>query len=186
MNDNSTIKAIQVNFADNESTLKPDSKNIYYQYRILASNDGQSWDVLADKSNNTLDACHDYIELEKPFKTKFIKIENVRVPDGKFSIYDLRIFGLKEGKAPSAVNDFTVDRNEADTRKARIEWSDGPNATGYVVNYGTRQEKLYTSVIVYDTNSVMLTGLNKDVTYYYSVDSFNESGITKGNKIVQK
>ena len=32
--------------------------------------------------------------------------------------------------------------------------------------------------MVYNTNSVMLTGLNKGVTYY-SVDSFNESGITK-------
>ncbi|HOU00883.1 MAG TPA: family 43 glycosylhydrolase [Bacteroidales bacterium] len=186
LDDNSTVNAIQVNFADNESTLKPDSKGIYYQYRILTSNDGQSWDLLTDKSNNTLDACHDYIELEKPVKTKFIKIENVRVPDGKFSVYDLRIFGQKEGKAPSAVNNFTVDRNEADTRKAKIEWSGDANATGYIVNYGTRQDKLYTSVIVYDTNSVMLTGLNRDVTYYYSVDSFNESGVTKGNKIVKE
>ncbi len=186
LDDNSTVNAIQVNFADNESTLKPNSKDIYYQYRILASNDGQSWDVLADKSNNTLDACHDYIELDKPVKTKFIKIENVRVPDGKFSIFDLRIFGLKEGKAPSAVNDFTVERNETDTRKARIEWADDANATGYIVNYGIQQDKLYSSVMVYDSNSVMLTGLNKDVTYYYSVDSFNESGITRGVKIVQE
>lgn len=186
LDDNSTVNAIQVNFADNESTLKPDSRNIYYQYRILASKDGKSWDVLADKSNNTADACHDYIELEKPVKTKYLKIENVRVPDGKFSLYDLRIFGLKEGQTPAAVNDFNVDRNEADTRKASIEWSDDPNATGYIVNYGTRQDKLYTSVMVYDNNSVRLTGLNKGVTYYYSVDAFNESGITKGNRIVQE
>ena len=186
LDDNSTVNAIQINFADNESALKPDSKDIYYQYRILASNDGQSWDVLCDKSNNITDACHDYIELEKPVKTKYIKIENVRVPDGKFSLYDLRIFGLREGSAPAAVNDFTVSRNETDTRKAKVEWPDDPVATGYVVNYGTRQDKLYTSVMVYNTNSVMLTGLNKGVTYYYSVDSFNESGITKGNKIVQK
>lgn len=186
LDDNSTVNAIQVNFADNESTLKPDSRNIYYQYRILASKDGKSWDVLADKSNNTADACHDYIELEKPVKTKYLKIENVRVPDGKFSLYDLRIFGLKEGQTPAAVNDFNVDRNEADTRKASIEWSDDPNATGYIVNYGTRQDKLYTSVMVYDNNSVRLTGLNKGVTYYYSVDAFNESGITKGVKIVKE
>ena len=74
----------------------------YYSYRILASNDGKSWEIIADKSNNTVDACHDYIELEKPVKTKYIKIENVRVPDGKFSVYDLRIFGLRDGEVPSS------------------------------------------------------------------------------------
>ena len=35
------------------------------------------------------------------------------------------------------------------------------------------------------SNSVMLTGLNKDVTYYFSIDAFNESGITKGIKILK-
>jgi xylan 1,4-beta-xylosidase len=39
--------------------------------------------------------------------------------------------------------------------------------------------------MVYDTNSLLLPGLNKDVSYYYSIDAFNESGITKGNKKVQ-
>jgi len=27
--------------------------------------------------------------------------------------------------------------------------------------------------------------LNKDVSYYYSIDAFNESGITKGTKTEQ-
>jgi hypothetical protein len=40
--------------------------------------------------------------------------------------------------------------------------------------------------MVYDAGSLMLTGLNRDVTYYFSVDAFNESGITKGNMVVQK
>ena len=186
LDDNSTVNAIQVNFADNESTLMPDSKDIYYQYRILASNDGNSWDVLVDNSHNTRDACHDYIEIEKPVKTKFIKIENVRVPDGKFSIYDLRIFGLREGRTPPAVNDFTVDRDETDTRKATLTWVKDENATGYVINYGTAMDKLYTSVMVYDANSLLLPGLNRDVTYYYSIDSFNESGITKGTRVIEK
>jgi xylan 1,4-beta-xylosidase len=186
LDDKSTVNAIQVNFADNESILKPDSKNIYYRYKILASNDGESWDVIVDKSNNTQDACHDYIELEKPVRTKFIKIENVRVPDGKFSVYDLRIFGTREGKTPDIVNDFTVERNEEDTRKARIEWPEDSTATGYIVNYGTDNSKLYTSVMVYDSNSLTLTGLNKDVTCYFSIDAFNESGITKGTKILEK
>jgi xylan 1,4-beta-xylosidase len=186
LEDKVTVNAIQVNFADNESNLKPDSKNIYYCYRILASNDKKTWNVIVDKSHNNEDACHDYIELEKPVNTKYIKIENVKVPDGKFSIYDLRIFGIKKGKIPGNIKDFTVVRNETDTRKVTIEWPKDNLATGYVVNYGTDINKLYTSVMVYNANSLMLTGLNKDVTYYFSIDAFNESGIAKGTKIIKK
>jgi len=185
LDDNSTVNAIQVNFADNESKLKPDGKNIYYCYNILGSIDGKTWDVIVDKSNNTQDACHDYTELEKPVKTKYIKIQNVSVPDGNFSVSDLRIFGIREGKMPAQVNDFVVKRNDVDTRKANVEWPKDNLATGYVVNYGTETNKLYTSVMVYDTNSVMLPGLNKDVTYFFSVDAFNESGITRGSKILK-
>jgi xylan 1,4-beta-xylosidase len=185
LDDNSTVYAIQVNFADNESNLKPDSKNISYCYSILASNDKLNWEVIIDNSNNTKDACHDYFELPKPLKAKYIKIENVKVPDGKFSIFDLRIFGKREGKIPRIVNNFTVERNGSDTRKASVTWPTDDLATGYVVNYGTDINKTYTSVMVYDSNSVTLTGLNKDVPYYFSIDAFNESGITKGTKILK-
>jgi hypothetical protein len=186
LDDASTVTAIQVNFADHESTLKPDSRDIFYRYRILASHDGKSWDVIADKSNNSTDACHDYIQLENPVRTRFIKIENVSVPDGKFSLYDLRVFGTREGDAPAEIRDFTVSRNETDTRKALVEWPACDQATGYVVNYGTDPGKLYTSVMVYDSGSLMLTGLNRDVKYYFSVDAFNESGITRGTVVVQR
>lgn len=186
LDDKSTVNAIQVNFADNESKLNPASKDIYYCYRILVSNNGKSWKVIVDKSNNTSDACHDYIELGKPVTAKYIKIENVKMPDGKFSVYDLRIFGRKDGEVPAIVNDFTIERNETDSGKARIEWTKDNNATGYIVNYGTDEGKLYTSVMVYENSSLMLTGLNKGVTYFYSIDAFNESGITKGIKVIKK
>lgn len=186
LDDNSTVRAIQVNFADNESGLKPDSKNISYSYRILASDDGNSWDVIVDKSSNIKDACHDYIELERPVQAKYIKIENVKVPDGRFSIYDLRIFGSREGKVPATVDDFTVVREETDKRKALLEWPEDENATGFIINYGVDKDKLYSSVIVYDAGSLTLTGLNRDVTYYFSIDSFNESGITAGTKVLMR
>ena len=60
------------------------------------------------------------------------------------------------------------------------------SATGYVVNYGTDINKLYTSAMVYDSDSVKLTGLNKGATYYFSIDVFNESGITTGTKKITK
>ena len=59
------------------------------------------------------------------------------MPDGKFSIYDLRIFGRREGAVPAIVNNFTIEFNESDPRKARIEWPKDSNATGHIVNYGT-------------------------------------------------
>jgi hypothetical protein len=34
--------------------------------------------------------------------------------------------------------------------------------------------------MVYGADSVRLTGLNKVIKYYFSVDAFNETGITKG------
>ncbi len=30
---------------------------------------------------------------------------------------------------------------------------------------------------------LILTGLNKDVAYYFSIDAFNESGIATGTKV---
>jgi xylan 1,4-beta-xylosidase len=181
-----TINAIQVNFADNEAKLKPDSKNLQYCYRILASNDQKTWKVIIDKSNNTEDACHDYIELNKPVKAKYVKIENIKVPDGKFSVYDLRIFGKKKGKTPNEVTGLSVDRKASDTRRASVKWTKNNSATGYILSYGTDINKLYTSVMLYDSDSVKLTGLNKDVTYYFSIDAFNESGITPGTIKITK
>lgn len=186
LGDNMTVHAIQVNFADQGSALQADSKVLAYCYRILASNDQKDWKVIVDKSNNTTDACHDYLELGKPVKAKYIKIENVKVPDGMFSIYDLRIFGLKKGKTPGEVTGLSVERDESDTRKATVKWTVNSTATGYVVNYGTDVTKLYTSVMVYNNDSLRLTGLNKGVTYYFSIDAFNESGITRGTKKVEK
>lgn len=184
LDDEVTINAIQMNFADNDSELRADSTNdLSYCYRILASNDQKTWKVVVDKSNNNRDACHEYIELAKPLKAKFIKVENVKVPDGKFSIYDLRVFGLKKGKTPQEVKSFEVNRN-VDSRKATVKWTKDKSATGYVVNYGVDINKRYTSYMVYDSDSVNLTGLNKDITYYVSIDAFNESGITKGTKVI--
>ncbi|HEX8016208.1 MAG TPA: family 43 glycosylhydrolase [Flavobacterium sp.] len=183
LDDKVTVNAIQVNFADNDAKLTDKSKNLEYCYRILASNDKKSWRIIADKSRNTKDACHEYIELEKPVKTKYVKIENVKVPDGKFSIYDFRVFGLKNGKKPQEVNNFEVKR-DTDARKAIVSWKKDISATGYVINYGVDSNKLYTSYMVYDSDSVKLTGLNKGVSYYFTIDAFNESGISKGQKII--
>lgn len=178
------VNSVQVNFADNESQKKPQDRDNYYCYKIFASDNQENWKLICDKSNNTVDACHDYIELSKPLAARFIKLENVKVPDGKFSVYDLRIFGSAKGNAPGEVTGFDVKRNPSDSRRASVKWDHKSNATGFVVNYGTEPTKLYTSVMVYSSDSLMLTGLNKGVKYYFSIDSFNESGISHGKKVI--
>jgi hypothetical protein len=84
------------------------------------------------------------------------------------------------------VTGFEISRDAADPRRATVKWIKDESATGHVVYYGTDINKLYTSVMVYDSDSVKLTGLNKGVTYYFSVDVFNESGITSGSKKIKK
>lgn len=185
LDDKSVVNAIQVNFADHAAEIRTDTKcKLEYCYRILASNDGKNWKVVVDKTKNQRDACHEYIELEKPITSRYIKIENIKVPDGKFSISDLRIFGHKKGKKPNAVENFVVSRNANDTRKASLMWEKNPSATGYIVNYGVDRKKLYSSYMVYRDNTLEIRGLNTNVTYYFSIDAFNESGITKGTSIV--
>ncbi len=174
------VNAIQINFADNESHLKPENRNNFYCYKVLASDDQEKWKVIIDRSRNSRDACHDYIELGNPYRTRYIRLENVKVPDGKFSLYDLRVFGIKNGKLPEELTEFSGTRNRADARRATIRWTGDKTVTGYIVNYGTEINKLYTSVMVYDADSLRLTGLNKDVSYFFSIDVFNESGVRNG------
>jgi hypothetical protein len=180
LGDRMNVNAIQVNFADNESQLKPENRNNFYCYKILASDDLKKWNIIADRSHNSKDACHEYIELDRPAEARYIKLENIKVPDGKFSVYDLRVFGARKGKVPGKIKGLVVKRNEPDSRRATVRWTNDKTATGYVVNFGTDVNKLYTSIMVYDADSLRLTGLNKGVTYYFSVDAFNESGIRKG------
>ncbi len=177
------VNAIQVNFADNDATLLRSSTDVFYQYEIYASNDEKNWTLIIDKHQNKIDAVHDYIVLNKPVKTRYLKIVNARVPDGKFSIYDLRVFGNGLGKKASEIKDFKVSRDDSDKRKAFITWTMDKSATGVVVNYGISKDKLYSSVMVYQKDSLTLTGLNADSRYYFSIDVFNENGVTKGKTI---
>lgn len=179
----SEINTIQVNFADNDAKLLSTSKDIFYQYQVFASDDEKKWTLIADKSQNKVDAVHDYIVFDQPVRSRFVKILNVRVPDGKFSISDLRVFGNGLGKHPERVDQFTVSRNSSDKRKATISWEMNKNSTGVIVNYGVSKDKLYSSVMVYNQKSLTLAGLNKNNNYYFSIDAFNENGITKGKLI---
>ena len=77
----SIVYAIQTNFAEHDSHLLGCKNEVYYQYLFECSDDGKKWKTLVDKTNNTTDAPHDYIQLTKPVKTRFIRLTNFRLPD---------------------------------------------------------------------------------------------------------
>ena len=183
LNHSCTINAIQVNFADQGFTFTNVNKGVYYQYEIFASENEKDWMKIVDKSSDKTDSPHDYIALSKPVNARYVKIVNVAVPEGSFSISGFRIFGKGNGNNANKVVDLSMIRDSNDPRKAMINWKKSDNATGYVVNYGTNKNKLYTSVIVYDSDFLKLTGLNKMSNYFFSIDTFNENGIIKGTVV---
>jgi hypothetical protein len=185
LGDESDIYAIQVNFADQDAELFGRNDDIYYQYILEQSIDGKKWTTLLDKSLNKEDATHDYIQLEQPVKSRYIRVVNVKVPSGKFSLYDLRVFGKGNKEAPEAVTSITVERMD-DRRTVKLNWNEIPKATGYIVRFGIQQDKLYQNYMVYGKNSVTINALNVEQTYFYTVDVFNENGITQSKVTINR
>ncbi len=174
-----TIQAIQVNFAEhntNPAVVRGRDNVIYEQYIVQKSDDGMSWDLLIDKSQNLLDVPHDYTELAQPVTARYVKLLNVFTPGGgNFAIRDLRIFGNAAQSSFTPVTNFTVERDAADGRNAVIRWLPVANADGYIVRYGIAPTKLYNNYMVYDADSIAIHSLNKEVEYYFAVEAF-ESG----------
>ena len=119
-----TVRALQLNYYDHHTVQHNRASDLYYQYRILASDDGRQWTLVVDKSDNDRDVPHDYVELRQPLRARYLRVENLHVPSGgKFCLSGLRVFGLADGPRPAAVKRFTVSRDKAD------HLSKGPTAT---------------------------------------------------------
>lgn len=180
-----SVNAVQINFADEAADIHGRADSIYYQYLLEYSDDKKIWKKMVDKTKNMVDAPHDYIELNTPIKARYIRITNYYVPDGKFSLFGFRIFGKGPGKPASAVDFFNVKRNAQDARNVKLTWSESPGATGYNIRYGIHPDKLYHNYQVFGVNSLDINSLDKHQKYYFKIDTFNENGITKGEKIIE-
>jgi hypothetical protein len=181
----STVNAIQINYADQDAVFLGKTLDQYHQYVLYYSVDGKKWQVLVDKSANKKDVPHDYIELEKPIQARYIKMENIHVPSGKFAISGLRIFGNGNGVKPEPVKDFFVLRTEKDKRSAWLKWSPVDNAYAYNISFGTDPNKLYTTIMVHDANDYYYKGMDSKKTYYYKIEAINENGVSISSKIVK-
>ncbi len=181
----STVNAIQINYADQDAAFLGKQTNIYHQYKMYYSIDNKKWNVLVDKSKNKTDVPHEYVELEKPMQARFIKLENIHMPAGKFAISGLRVFGNGNGAKPDIVEGFIVLRTEKDKRSAFIKWKPVDNAFAYNIYYGIHPDKLYNCIMVHSNNEYWMKAMDSQKTYYYTIEAINENGVSERTKTIK-
>ena len=178
------VFAIQLNYNDYKSNLFGRISGIHERYIIEGSLDEKNWITLVDRSKNFKDVPNDYVELATPETVRYVRYKNRHVPTPYLSISDLRIFGIGQGKKPSSVKNFSVQRQK-DTRNAVVKWTPQSNCQGYNVLWGIAPDKLYSSWMVYDKDFLMMRNLNADQKYYFSIEAFNENGISERTAAVE-
>lgn len=185
----STIKAIQINYADQDVDFKGKTLGKFHQYKIYGSNDGKKWHVIADKSKNNTDVPHDYVELENQVKARYVKIENIKMPTGKFALSGFRIFGKGEGNKPEKVENFIALRSSpekyGERRSIWFKWQQNELADGYVIYWGKSPDKLYGSIMVYGKNEYFFTGADRTDAYYFQIEAFNAKGISERTSVIK-
>jgi len=180
-----TVRAVQINYADQDAELMGKQADICHQYLLSFSKDGKKWQLLADKSKNSTDIPHDYIELPAPVEARYIKLGNVHVPTGKFAISGLRVFGNGHGSMPLPVKDLVVLRTEKDKRSAWIKWTAPSDATGFNIYTGISPDKLYNCIMVYGANEYWMKSMDKEMPYYFAIEAFNENGVSALSEVVK-
>lgn len=182
-----SVNAIQVNFAEESTDGSSETRNDPHQYLVEISEDGKAWRSLVDKSNNEKDCPHDYVQLDRAEHGRYLKLTNVHMPfNGKFAVRELRVFGNAGGSKPAAVTGLKAVRNETDGRSITLSWDPAKDRNGVVVRYGIYPNKLYHSYLIRGDSPFSINSLNRNVTYYFSADALNESGITAGADILRQ
>ena len=140
--------------------------------------------MLADKRLNKTDVPHDYLQFAASVKGRYVRLTNYNVPDGTFSVADLRIFGNEQGNSPAMVKNFILTRTQSDKREVKLKWDKRPDAVGYNIRFGTQADKLYHNYQVLGADSLTIRSLNRLQQYFFTIDAFNENGIKKGVRVV--
>jgi xylan 1,4-beta-xylosidase len=180
------IEALQINFADEAAQFHGKLYGDAYQYYVEASRDGVTWKKILDRSDNHRDAPHDYAQLERPIKARYVRLVNIHCPAGAdLSVSGFRIFGNGLGKSSGAVKNIAVQRNPNDGRKALVSWSPGARAEFYIVRYGIAPDRLFGNYQIYNATSAQINSLNDGVTYYFTVDAVNDSGVTQTKSVTK-
>ncbi|HRH35325.1 MAG TPA: family 43 glycosylhydrolase [Catalimonadaceae bacterium] len=181
----SNVHAIQINYADQDAEFMGKTTGKFHQYKVYESVDGKNWNLLVDKSRNQTDVPHEYLELEKPVSTRFLKLENLHMPTGKFALSGLRVFGLGTGAKPDSVQNFIVLRTEKDKRSAWIKWTAVDNAYAYNIYVGTEPDKLYNCIMVHSANEYWFKAMDKEIPFYFTIEAINENGVSPLKKVIR-
>lgn len=186
------VNAVQVNFADEGAKVNTGRDNTFcYNYTVEFSQDGEKWYTLADHTGVTAekyeakDTSHDYYELVSAIGARYLRVTNKgAIPaGGKFALSGLRVFGNARGTAPAAPEGLTVKRPASDERTVKLSWNAVDGAEGYIVRFGYDPEVLNLSHQVIDSTKAELRMLSMGVDYWFTVDSYNSSGYTKGTTL---
>jgi hypothetical protein len=144
--------------------------------------------VVLDEGRNGVAVPHDYVQLGKPVRARYVRVENGYTPGGgKFAVSDLRVFGIGDGPKPAAVAGVKAERDAGDRRKVKITWSPVEGATGYLVRYGIEKGKWYQHHRVRGGKTVelVMSSLNSEPPYYFRVDATNENGVMQGQDVAE-
>lgn len=180
-----TVNAVQINYAENGTSIMGRKPDIYYQYLLEYSNDKKNWKTIADKTQNKIDVPHDYVELIKPVKARYIRLTNHHMADGTFALAGLRVFGNGGGNVPAKTDGFTVERDAADPCIVNLKWNKKSDAVGYNIRYGVQKDKLYHTYQVLGSDKITIRSLNANEKYYFTLETFNENGVTKGDNTIE-
>lgn len=178
------VKAFQINYNDYHSNMYGRIDGLYHRYIIEGSIDGNNWFTMIDKSNNFKDVPNDYVPLADEIKTRYVRFKNIHCPTPNLSISDFRIFGKGNGKVPNKIQNFSVKRKQ-DRRDVMITWKAQANAQGYNIIWGIAPDKLYSSWMIYDKNELDLKALGADQAYYFTIEAFNENGISARSELIK-
>ena len=66
-----------------------------------------------------------------------------------------------------------------------MTWEAGKNCQGYNIRWGIAPDKLYNSWLVYGKNELLLKSLTTDQSYYFTIEAFNENGISEPARLVE-
>jgi hypothetical protein len=185
-----TVRAVQVNFADDRAGRYGDAPDIYTAFRLEHSPDGRRWQPLAtvgsDEGPDRRDRANAYVELPAPVRTRFVRYVHGHVGAAHLAIGDLRVFGNADGPPPPAPRGVTAVRDVADARNATVRWQAVPGVVGYNVRWGIRPDRLDSTYQVFADHGTMLElrALNVGVAYDVAVEAFDERGVSPLGAVV--
>jgi hypothetical protein len=174
-----TLRALQVDFADYQSGRYGDAPDIYTEFTLQCSRDGQHWQPLAATGPERRDRPNAYFQLPAPVSARYVRYVHGHVGAAHLAISDLRVFGNGGGQTPPSPRDVKALRSN-DPRMAKVSWRAVPGAVGYNVRWGLRADRLNLSYQVFaDQHTTLeLRALNAGVAYDMAVEAFNENGVS--------